>query len=91
MTTMLATSSPFLRNVRRNAAVFVIYGLLLSMFVGASLLSDRFLTDRNLANVLRQAAFLGTAALGQMLVILTGALICPSARWSNFRCLWLRY
>ena len=74
MTTMLATSSPFLRNVRRNAAVFVIYGLLLSMFVGASLLSDRFLTDRNLANVLRQAAFLGTAALGQMLVILTGGI-----------------
>ena len=44
------------------------------MFVGASLLSDRFLTDRNLANVLRQAAFLGTAALGQMLVILTGGI-----------------
>src|SRR5207249_2320505 len=64
----------FWRNVRRNTAVFVIYGLLLIMFVGASLVGDRFLTDRNLANVLRQAAFLGTAALGQMLVILTGGI-----------------
>jgi ribose transport system permease protein len=75
MTTIVAaSSSSFRRNIRRNAAVFVIYGLLLIMFVGASLMSDRFLTDRNIANVLRQAAFLGTATLGQMLVILTGGI-----------------
>jgi len=36
--------------------------------------SDRFLTDRNLLNVLRQVAFLGTLAIGQTLVILMGGI-----------------
>jgi ribose/xylose/arabinose/galactoside ABC-type transport system permease subunit len=60
--------------VRRNSALIVVYGLLLVMFIGASLASERFLTDRNLFNVLRQAAFLGTAAIGQTLVILSGGI-----------------
>ena len=79
MTTTTAVYSPAASGrwttfVRRNAALFVVYGLLLVMFVAASLLSERFLTARNISNVLRQTAFLGTLALGQTLVILTGGI-----------------
>src|SRR5215475_11541341 len=60
--------------VRRNAPLLVVYGLLLALGLAATIYSDRFLTDRNLANVFRQAAFLGTVALGETLVILTGGI-----------------
>ena len=60
--------------LRRNATLLVVYGLLIVMVIGASLTADRFLTDRNIFNVLRQAAFLGVAASGQTLVILTGGI-----------------
>jgi len=47
MTTTTAVYSPATAGrwttvVRRNAALFVVYGLLLVMFVAASLLSERF-------------------------------------------------
>ncbi len=65
-------SSPFLR---RYGPVLVVYGLLLALALGASLYApDKFLTERNIANRLRDSAFLGTLALGQMLVILTGGI-----------------
>lgn len=67
-------SAPVGRLVRRHAAVFLVYAILMIMVVGAALTAERFLTSVNLFNVLRQAAFLGTAALGQMLVILTGGI-----------------
>jgi ribose transport system permease protein len=60
--------------VRRHAALFVIYGLLLVMVVLASLFSERFLTERNFANLLRQAGFLGIVAIGQTVVILSGGI-----------------
>ena len=60
--------------VRRNTAVVIIYTILAVMFVFASLASERFLTERNLANVLRQAAFLGTVSAGQTIVILTAGI-----------------
>ncbi|MEZ4870149.1 MAG: ABC transporter permease [Caldilineaceae bacterium] len=62
------------RNLRRNMPVVVVYGLLLIMFIGAALTAERFLTDRNIFNILRQAAFLGVAAIGQTLVILSGGI-----------------
>ena len=65
------TTSTFLR---RNAPVLLVYSLLLLMVIVASVAGERFLTSRNLFNVLRQAAFLGTATLGQMLVILAGGI-----------------
>lgn len=71
-------ASPFTalrwRAIRRHTPLLVVYALLLVMVVGASLTADRFLTERNIFNVLRQAAFLGVAALGQTLVILTGGI-----------------
>src|SRR5712691_4229770 len=74
-TAVLGGISPtWVVRVRRNAPLLVVYGLLVALGLGATLYSDRFLTDRNLANVLRQAAFLGTVALGQTLVILTGGI-----------------
>lgn len=67
------TSTRFSR-LRRQAPLLVVYGLLLVMFVVAALYAERFLTSRNLINVLRQTTFLGTVALGQTLVILVGGI-----------------
>jgi ribose transport system permease protein len=66
--------SPLMLKLRRHTPVLVVYGLLLLMVIGASLTADRFLTERNIFNVLRQAAFLGVAAIGQTLVILSGGI-----------------
>ncbi len=60
----------FSRNAR-IIAVYVLIGILLT--IGA-LSSPRFLSERNLFNVLRQASFLGVVTLGQMLVILTAGI-----------------
>lgn len=60
--------------VRRHAPILIVYGVLLIMFVGGAIAGERFLTERNIFNVLRQAAFLGTASIGQTLVILTGGI-----------------
>lgn len=68
------SASAWWRALRRQAPLLVVYTLLLLMVIGASLTADRFLTERNIFNVLRQAAFLGVAAIGQTLVILTGGI-----------------
>src|SRR2546425_11579579 len=62
--------------LRRNGPLLVVYGLLLLLVVGVSLSNAReqFLKYSNIFNLLRQTAFLGTLALGQMLVILTGGI-----------------
>ncbi len=75
----MATQAVTLSNLpsvrlRRNAPLLIVYGLILVMVLFGWLNSDRFLTDRNLLNVLRQAAFLGTLAIGQTLVILMGGI-----------------
>lgn len=46
--------------------------LLLLAILIFSLMSDNFLTGRNLMNVLRQSVYLTIVSLGQMLVLLTG-------------------
>jgi ribose transport system permease protein len=81
-------------NLRRNAPLLVVYGLIVLLMVWASLSSNRFLNERNLFNISRQAVFLGTVALGQTLVILTGGIdlsvgsvvkltLLTSAIWMN--------
>ncbi len=77
------------RLVRRQLPVLIVYSLILLLGIIGTHESKRFLTDRNLTNVLRQAVFLGTVALGEMLVILTGGLICRWDRWSSCPC-WCR-
>jgi ribose/xylose/arabinose/galactoside ABC-type transport system permease subunit len=46
--------------------------ILLAAIVVFSLLSNNFLTSRNLTNVFRQSVFLTIVSLGQMMVLLTG-------------------
>ena len=60
--------------LRRYGPVFAVYGFVILLFIIGITQSERFFTERNLANVARQAAFLGIVALGQMLVILTAGI-----------------
>ena len=70
--------------LQRHSLVLVVYGMILVlMFIGA-MNSERFLSLRNLTNVLRQAAYLGTAALGEMLVILTAGIDLSIGSLVNF-------
>lgn len=69
-----ARGAAWLAPLRRHAPVLVIYGILLVLVVYASTTSERFLTERNLFNLLRQAAFVGILAVGQALVILSGGI-----------------
>ena len=60
--------------LRRNGPIFAVYAFIIFLFIIGATQSERFLTERNLANVARQSAFLGIVALGQMLVILTAGI-----------------
>jgi ribose/xylose/arabinose/galactoside ABC-type transport system permease subunit len=62
------------RSLRRAAPLLIVYGLIVAAMMAGALSSGRFLTDRNLLNVLRQAAFLGVVSIGQTLVILSGGI-----------------
>ncbi len=52
----------------------MVYAFILLLVIIGITQSERFFTERNLANVARQSAFLGIVALGQMLVILTAGI-----------------
>ena len=60
--------------LQKHAPILVVYSLVFMLITVGSIYSERFLTLRNLTNVFRQAAYLGTAALGEMLVILTAGI-----------------
>jgi ribose transport system permease protein len=60
--------------LQRHASTLIVYGLILVLGVYASLLSPNFLTERNIFNVLRTATFLGTVAIGETLVIISGGI-----------------
>ncbi|MCY4464702.1 MAG: ABC transporter permease [Chloroflexi bacterium] len=60
--------------LRRNGPIIMVYAFILLLIVIGATQSERFLSERNLANVARQSAFLGIVALGQMLVILTAGI-----------------
>lgn len=60
--------------LRRNGPIFMVYAFIVVLFILGATQSERFLTERNLANVARQSAFLGIVAIGQMLVILTAGI-----------------
>ena len=60
--------------LRRNGPIIMVYAFIALLFVIGATQSERFMTERNLANVARQSAFLGIVALGQMLVILTAGI-----------------
>jgi ribose transport system permease protein len=60
--------------LRRNAAIAIIYFLIFLLLIIGTLGSERFFSDRNLFNVLRQASYIGVVAVGQLLVILSGGI-----------------
>jgi ribose/xylose/arabinose/galactoside ABC-type transport system permease subunit len=60
--------------LRRRASLLIVYGLILILGVYASLSSPNFLTGRNIFNVLRTGAFLGTVAIGETFVIISGGI-----------------
>ncbi len=60
--------------LRRNGPIIMVYAFIALLIVIGATQSERFLTERNLANVIRQSAFLGIVALGQTLVILTAGI-----------------
>jgi ribose/xylose/arabinose/galactoside ABC-type transport system permease subunit len=60
--------------MRRHASLMIVYGLILILGICASLSSPNFLTDRNIFNVLRTGAFLGTVAIGETFVIISGGI-----------------
>jgi ribose/xylose/arabinose/galactoside ABC-type transport system permease subunit len=59
---------------RRVAPLLLVYGILILLFIYTSISSDRFPSQRHIFNNLRQAAFLGTVAVGQTFVILTAGI-----------------
>jgi ribose/xylose/arabinose/galactoside ABC-type transport system permease subunit len=60
--------------LRRHASLAIVYGLILILGIYASLSSPNFLTDRNIFNVLRTSAFLGTVAVAETFVIISGGI-----------------
>lgn len=60
--------------LRRNGPIIMVYAFILLLVIIGITQSERFFTERNLANVARQSAFIGIVALGQMLVILTAGI-----------------
>jgi ribose transport system permease protein len=78
---MTNAASPVVRSpsrfrifLRRHASLLVVYGLIILLGTYATLSSNTFLTDRNIFNVLRQGTFLGTVAIGETFVILSGGI-----------------
>lgn len=73
---MTATSLSEVRRLflSRNARLVAVYALIVVLLIIGAQSSSRFLSERNLFNVLRQASFLGVVTLGQMLVILTAGI-----------------
>jgi ribose/xylose/arabinose/galactoside ABC-type transport system permease subunit len=77
MVTKAVTTSSTTRRwsaLRRGIPYFIVYGLIAVLLLYGAASSDRFLTDRNLLNLLRQSVFIGTVALGQTFVILSGGI-----------------
>ncbi len=60
--------------LRRHASLLIVYGLILILGIYASLSSPNFLTNRNIFNVLRTGAFLGTVAIAETFVIISGGI-----------------
>lgn len=63
-----------LRRNRLLASYFIVAGLLLVLVIAGGLLSDRFLTWRNMGNLFQQLIVLGMVSLGQTFVVLMGGI-----------------
>ena len=63
---------------QKHSLILVVYGLIMILMLIGTFDSERFLSLRNLTNVFRQAAYLGTAALGEMLAVSYTHLTLPT-------------
>ncbi len=70
----MTTSLISRRFLRQNGRIFAVYALVIVMVLVGVFFTERFVSERNQFNLLRQMAFLGVVALGQMLVVLTGGI-----------------
>lgn len=70
----MATRSTLSRAFGRNAPLLVVIALILLLVLIGGVMTDRFLTTRNLVNIFEQSTGLGLVSLGQTLVILTGGI-----------------
>lgn len=59
---------------RNNLSVLLIYGIIVLMVIGTSVLNPDFRTASNLFNILRQSIVIGLIAIGQSMVVLTGGM-----------------
>jgi len=63
-----------LKLLKEHKTIVAVYAILALLALVASLVSDPFLTARNVNNILRQAVALGLVSIGQTLVILIGGI-----------------
>lgn len=70
----MASRSTLSRAFGRNAPLLVVIALILLLVLIGGVMTDRFLTTRNLVNIFEQSTGLGLVSLGQTLVILTGGI-----------------
>ncbi len=68
------TSARLLASAALDATKLVVVGLLALVCATGAVLTDRFATLANLANVVEQAAALGFVSLGQTIVVLVGGI-----------------
>jgi len=67
-------SKKWVKFLRNNASLLLIYGLILIVGLYAASQAENFRTMSNMANILRQTILLGMIAIGQRVVILTGGI-----------------
>ena len=63
-----------LSSFKQDKTIIIVYLVLVGLIVTTSLLSDVFLTSRNIQNLLRQAVALGLVSVGQTFAILTAGI-----------------
>jgi ribose transport system permease protein len=64
----------WIKFIRKNGSILLIYGFILLLGTAASIYSDKFLTVFNMVNIARQSIILGLIAIGQSMVVLTGGM-----------------
>jgi ribose transport system permease protein len=69
-----APSSRLLKFIRANAAILLIYSLIILIGGAAAIYAENFRSAANLINILRQSIILGFLAIGQSMVVLTGGM-----------------
>jgi ribose transport system permease protein len=68
------TDQTWLKFIKKNGSILLIYGFILILGAAASIYSDKFFTVFNMVNIARQSIILGLIAIGQSMVVLTGGM-----------------